>query len=137
MSFGPFGSPAYGITRTLEGASVDEAIARVTAALAKEGFGILSEINVQQTLKTKIGEDVPPYTILGACSPNLAFQAIKEEVGIGLVMPCNVVVSAAEEGVVTISVIDPVALFKTIERPDMDPFAEEVRGQLERAMDAL
>ena len=136
MSFGPFGNPGYGITRTLKGVSVDDAIARVTSALANEGFGILSEINVQQTLKNKIGEDVPPYTILGACSPNLAFQAIQEEVGIGLVMPCNVVVSATDD-LVSVSVIDPVALFKTIERPDMTTFAEEVRDQLIRAMDQI
>jgi uncharacterized protein (DUF302 family) len=137
MSFGPFGNPGYGITRTLNGVSVDDAIARVTAALADEGFGILSEINVQQTLKNKIGEDVPPYTILGACSPNLAFQAIQEEVGIGLVMPCNVVVSATDDGEVSVSIIDPVALFKTIDRPDMTAFAEEVRDQLERAINSL
>jgi uncharacterized protein (DUF302 family) len=137
MTFGPFGAPTYGITRTLSDVSVGDAIARVTGALAEEGFGILSEINVQQTLKNKLDVDVQPYVILGACSPNLALQAIREEAGVGLVMPCNVVVCEMEEGQVSVSVIDPVALFKTIDRPDMHSFAVEVRDQLQRVMDRL
>lgn len=137
MSFGPFGNPTYGITRTLEGVSVPDAIDRVTASLADEGFGILSEINVQQTLKAKLDADVQPYVILGACSPSLAIEAIGEEVAIGLLMPCNVVVYAMDEHAVTVSIVDPVALFKNIERPDMHDFAQSVRAQLQRALDAL
>lgn len=137
MTFGSYGNPGYGITRTLTGVSVDDAIARISGALADEGFGILSEINVQQTLKTKLDADVQPYVILGACSPDLALQAIREEAGIGLVMPCNVVICELDEGQVSVSIIDPVALFKTIDRPDMTAFAEDVRTQLERAINSL
>lgn len=137
MSFRDFGDPSYGITRTLSAISVEEAIERVTEKLSVEGFGVLSTIDVSGTLDTKIGAKVRPYVILGACSPELALEAITEEPGIGLVMPCNVVVSRSDNGDVSVSVIDPVSLFKAIDRPDMMPFAAAVREQLERVMASL
>ena len=137
MAFGSFGEPAYGMTRTFGELTVAQAVARVTETLAAEGFGILSEINVTDTLSQKIGAKVQPYVILGACSPTLALEAIKAEPGIGLVMPCNVVVAELDEGQVTVSIIDPNALFQTIGRSDMSGFADEVRAQLQRALDAV
>ena len=134
MSFGNFGEPGYGITRTFSDLSVEDAVTRVTEKLAAEGFGVLSTIDVSKTLDSKIGAKVRPYIILGACSPQLALEAITEEPGIGLVMPCNVVVSLTDEDDVSVSVIDPVALFKAVDRPDMAPFAQAVREQLERVM---
>ena len=93
MTLGAYGQPRYGITKTLDGVSMDQAVAAVTRALAAEGFGILSEIDVQSTLKQKIDVSIGGYRILGACSPALAHQALSAEPGIGLLMPCNVVVA--------------------------------------------
>ncbi|HCP45215.1 MAG TPA: hypothetical protein DIU15_04195 [Deltaproteobacteria bacterium] len=136
MTLGAYGQPRYGITKTLDGVSMDQAVAAVTQALAAEGFGILSEIDVQSTLKQKIDVSIGGYRILGACSPALAHQALSAEPGIGLLMPCNVVVAEEPEGIV-VSIVDPVALFEPLRRDDLREFAEQVRGQLTRAMDTL
>ena len=137
MPQAPYGQPRYGITRTMPGLSMDEAVEAITQALGAEGFGILSEIDVQATLKQKIDVSIGGYRILGACSPSLAHQALSAEPAVGLLMPCNVVVAEEPEGGVVVSIVDPVALFEPLRRDDLVEFARQVRGQLSRALDSL
>ena len=127
----------YGFRKTLQ-ATVDEADARVRAELKKEGFGILTEIDVKATLKEKLDVDFRPYKILGACNPPLAHQAMTEEADIGLLLPCNVVVYAGdEEGTAVVSIMDPVKQLGVAGRADMIPMAEEVRQRMMRVVEAL
>jgi uncharacterized protein (DUF302 family) len=127
----------YGFRKTLR-ATVDEAEARVRDALQKEGFGILTEIDVKATLKQKLNVDFRPYRILGACNPPLAHRALSEETDIGLLLPCNVVVYAGdEEGTAVVSVLDPVKQLAVAGRDDMTPVAEEVRTRMQRVVAAL
>jgi uncharacterized protein (DUF302 family) len=114
----------------------DEAISRVTEALAKEGFGVLTEIDVKATLKKKLGIDVAPYRILGACNPQFAHQAIEFEPQIGALLPCNVVVRE-EKGKTRIDVMDPQAVLQLVERPEIEAIATEVRTRLERVLATL
>lgn len=132
-----FGSPSYGITRVLSDATFDEAIARVSASLGEHGFGILTSIDVQSTLKQKIGAEIPRYTVLGACNPGLAHQALQVDPGFGLLMPCSVAVAQQCDGTVAVSVVEPGALFRTLDREDLDGFAQMVREPIEAAMAAL
>lgn len=127
----------YGIKKTLR-ASVDEADARVREELKKEGFGVLTEIDVRSTLKQKLDVDFRPYRILGACNPPLAHRALTEERDIGLLLPCNVVVYAGdEEGTSVVAILDPVQQLGVAGRADMVPLAEEVRSRMERVLAAL
>ena len=126
----------YGFGRTVTSGFADT-LARVTAELAKEGFGVLTEIDVQATLKKKLDKDVPPQRILGACNPPFAAQALAAEPSIGLLMPCNVVVRQDAQGTVHVEFLDPVALFELTGRADVEPLAREVRSRLERVMAAL
>ncbi len=128
---------AYGFRKTLQ-ATVDEADARVRAELKKEGFGILTEIDVKATLKDKLDVDFRPYRILGACNPPLAHRALSEETDIGLLLPCNVVVYAGtEDGTAVVSIMDPVKQLDVAGREDIMPVAEEVQQRMRRVMDAL
>ena len=127
---------AFGIAKTLD-APFDEALARVPTALAAEGFGVLTEIDVQATLKKKLDKHLPPYRILGACNPPFAAQALDAEPSIGLLMPCNVVVRQDAQGTVHVEFLDPGALFELTGRADVEPLAREVRSRLERVMAAL
>ena len=113
------------------------AIDAVTAALKTEGFGVLTEIDVQATLKQKLGAEVPPYTILGACNPPLAHRALAAEPEIGLLLPCNVIVYVAADGRTRISAIDPEAQFQIVGRADLAPLAREVGERLRRALAQL
>lgn len=115
----------------------DEAIETVTEELAKEGFGVLTEIDVQATLKKKLGEDMRPYRILGACNPPLAHQAVTAEPEIGLLLPCNVLVREDDEGKVRVSFMDPGSVLGLVDNPDVEPLAEQVRERLERVLAAL
>lgn len=115
----------------------DEAIKRVTDELKKEGFGVLTVIDVAATLKEKLGVDKPPYTILGACNPRLANQALEAEPDIGLLLPCNVVVREAEDRTVTVGFMDPAAVLKLVETERINELAQEVRARLLRVRDAL
>ena len=115
----------------------EEAIARVTEELAKEGFGILTVIVVQATLKTKLDKDMPPYRILGACNPALADQAISAIAEIGLLLPCNVLVREDEEQQVHVSFMDPGAVLGMVDDPRVDSLAGTVRQKLESVMSAL
>ncbi len=113
------------------------AITRVTDELQKEGFGVLTEIDVQATLKKKLDIDKRPYTILGACNPVLANQAIDAEPDIGLLLPCNVLVREEENGSVTVAFMDPSAVLTLVKREGIAELAGQVKEKLERVRDAL
>ena len=115
----------------------EEAIETVTEELDKEGFGILTEIDVQATLKKKLGEDMPPYRILGACNPPLAHQAVSAVPEIGLLLPCNVLVREDDQGKVHVSFMDPGSVLGLVDNPDVVPLAEQVKAKLERVLAAL
>lgn len=131
-----YGEPKYGLTRTLAGVSFDKATSRVRAALSDQGFGVLTEIDIQGTLAKKLGAETRKYTILGACNPKLAHRALGVEPGIGLLLPCNVVVAEDDDGGAVISAIDPVAMFGVVGRDDIEPIAQEVKALLEAAITA-
>jgi uncharacterized protein (DUF302 family) len=115
----------------------EAAIENVTAALQDEGFGVLSDIDVAAKMKEKLGEDMPPYRILGACNPPLAHQAVSAVPDIGLLLPCNVLVREDEAGVVHVSFMDPEAVLSLVGNDDVGPLAGEVKERLLRVMDAL
>ncbi len=115
----------------------DEAIEQVTEALKKNGFGILSTIDVMTTLKNKIDVDFRPYTILGACNPRFAYQALQAEDKIGTMLPCNVVVQQADDGRVEVSDVDPAASMQAIKNPALEGIAQEVQGLLKATIDSL
>ena len=131
-----FGTPRYGLTRTLSDTSLEDAVPRVTAALATQGFGVLTTIDLAATLDKKLGVQVPPYTILGACNPRYAHQAVQAEPGIGLLLPCNVVVAQEGDDVV-VSAVDPEAMFSVVGRPEVAPIATEVKQLLSAALEAI
>lgn len=115
----------------------DAAIDAVTEELAKEGFGVLTEIDVAATMKKKLDEDMPPYRILGACNPPLAHQAVSAIPEIGLLLPCNVLVREDDAGQVHVSFMDPGSVLGLVGNPDIEPLAAEVRQRLERVMAAI
>jgi uncharacterized protein (DUF302 family) len=114
-----------------------EAVARTREALAEQGFGILSEIDVQATLRDKRGVEMEPYVILGACNPDLAHQALDLDRGIGVLLPCNVVVSAREGGGSTVRILDPQLLASVTELPALQPLADEASRRLQAVVDTL
>jgi uncharacterized protein (DUF302 family) len=113
-----------------------QAVSRVTEELAKEGFGVLTEIDVAGTLKKKLGIDTQPYRILGACNPQFAHQAMQAEPQIGALLPCNVVVRVAD-GRTRVEIMDPQAVLQLVDRPEVGRIAGEVRQRLERVLAAL
>ena len=117
--------------------SFDEAIARTEAALKREGFGVLTRVDVQQTLKDKIDVDFRPYTILGACNPKLAHEALQLEDKVGTMLPCNVVVQQKGPGRVELAAINPVASMQAIDNPQLKMAAETVREKLSRVIASL
>lgn len=118
-------------------ASFDDVIARTTAALQAEGFGIITQIDVQKTLKEKIGVGFRKYTILGACNPQLAFEALQLEDKVGTMLPCNVVVQEQDHGKVEVAAIDPVASMRAIDNPLLKAAASQVAARLMRVIDAI
>lgn len=118
------------------GLGFDEAIKRVTEELAKQGFGVLTEIDVAATLKKKLDIDVTPYRILGACNPQFAHKAMQLEPQIGALLPCNVVVRE-EGGKTRVEIMDPQAVLQLVERPEIEGIATEVRKRLERVLASL
>jgi len=115
----------------------EEALEKVTEELKKEGFGVLTEIDVKATLKEKLAVDVPKYKILGACNPPFAHKALKAEPGVGLLLPCNVVVYESESGETTVAAINAEAMLSVVDRDDIAPIAEEVNKRLNRVMDNM
>lgn len=115
----------------------DEAVTRTMEALKKEGFGVLTDIDVRETLRKKIGVEFPRYRILGACNPALAYEALKLESKVGTMLPCNVVVRDAGSGQTEVAAIDPVASMQAIDNPELKLAAEQVRAKLERVVAAL
>ena len=125
--------PSYGYTAHLPGVPFDDARARTIDALKNEGFGVLTEIDVKSTLKAKLDRDFRRYVILGACNPGLAHRALEAELGIGLLLPCNVCVWE-EEGGSVVSIARPGAMFELVNRQDVQPVAEEADQRLRRAL---
>ena len=109
---------------------LDEAVERATAALKEKGFGVLTDIDIQATMKKKIDKDMKPYRILGACNPNLAWHALQSEPRIGLMLPCNVIVREVGDGVVEVAAVDPVESMASVDSPALEAVATEVRSQL-------
>lgn len=125
----------YRFSTTFSG-SFDDAIIKVTEELSKEGFGVLTEIDVKAVMKKKLDLDKRPYTILGACNPVLADKAITAEADIGLLLPCNVLVRE-EDGSIVVSFMDPSAVLTLVDKEEVKDLAAEVRGKLERVRDAI
>ncbi len=129
-------SSEFGFGKVVEG-NFDDALEKVTAELEKQGFGVLSDIDVAGKMKAKLDKDMPPYRILGACNPPLAWQAISAVEDIGLLLPCNVLVREDANGRVHVDFMDPVSVMSLVNDPQVEPLASEVRGRLERVLDAL
>lgn len=127
---------SYHFSKTIS-LSMDAAIAKVIEALKQEGFGILTEIDVQKTLKAKIDVDFRPYRILGACNPGFAHKALLAEDKIGTMLPCNVIVQEKSPGTVEVSAVDPVESMKAINNPALGTIAGEVRARLQRVIAQL
>ncbi|GAA5024744.1 DUF302 domain-containing protein [Kitasatospora paranensis] len=125
----------YGIPLTLD-LPFAEAAERVRAALAEQGFGILTEIDVQATLRAKLGEEMEEYVILGACNPALAHRALQADRRIGLLLPCNVVVRAAD-GRTVVEVMDPQLMVRVTGQPALEAVADEAAGRLRAALETL
>jgi len=118
-------------------AGFEEAIERITASLKKEGFGVLTTINVRETLKNKLGVDFRNYIILGACNPPYAYKALQAEDKIGTMLPCNVIVQELGEGIVEVAAIDPVASMQAVENKKLEGTALEVQAKLKRVIESL
>lgn len=126
----------YYLSKTVD-LSFEETVARLTEELKKEGFGILTEIDMQGTLKKKLDVDIRPYKILGACNPPFAYKAVQTESHIGLLLPCNVIVQDAGQGKTEVAAIDPVVSMSRVDNPALEPVAQEVRAKLRRAIDSV
>jgi len=129
-------SASYAFEKHLPSTSVEQAIDAATAALKQEGFGILTRIDVKETMKAKLDVAFRPYVILGACNPQLAYRALCEEPQIGLFLPCNVVVQAAGDGV-DVSIADPKAMFALVDAPALTSIADDAATRLRRALHAM
>jgi uncharacterized protein (DUF302 family) len=125
----------YGFSKSTD-LLYDDVVIRVTEELKKEGFGVLTSIDVQETLKKKLNVDFPKYTILGACNPPFAYQALQAEEEIGLLHPCNVIVFE-KEGKTTVAVFDPMTMMNIVKNSAILPVAQEMKARLERVIAAL
>lgn len=126
----------YGFHAKLD-LAFDDAVERVMTALKQEGFGVLSDINVQGAMKEKLGLDMPAYRILGACNPPLAHKALQADPDIGLLLPCNVVVRQDGEGRVTVAIVDPMVMMEMVKQPEVQQVAEDAARRLRRVCESL
>ncbi|MAT41372.1 MAG: ABC transporter ATP-binding protein [Anaerolineaceae bacterium] len=115
----------------------EQAVEKVTAALKKEGFGVLTNIDMQATLKQKLDVDFRKYAILGACNPPLAYQSLKTQLNIGLLLPCNVIVYEEDNGSVVVEILDPIRMMDVVENPDLEPVAQDAQSRLQRVINQL
>ena len=127
----------YYFTAKLKDVSFSEAIKKVTEELKKEGFGILTEIDLKATLKAKLDVDFYNYTVLGACNPPFAYKALQAEDKIGTMLPCNVIVQEKEQGVIEISAVDPAASMAAVDNKALNEIAGDVRDTLQRVINNL
>ncbi|MCR9131275.1 MAG: DUF302 domain-containing protein [bacterium] len=127
----------YYFSTDLKGTSFADALERVTEALKKEGFGILTEIDVKATMKTKLDVDFRPYMILGACNPPYAYKALQTEEKIGTMLPCNVIVREKEKGTIEVAAVDPLASMQAVENEHLEGIATEIRQKLMSAIDHI
>jgi uncharacterized protein (DUF302 family) len=127
---------SYTLDKRVEG-EFDEVIEQTTDALADEGFGVLCDIDIQQAFKTKLDKEYRQYRILGACNPPLAHQALEEELQLGTLLPCNVVVYETDGGEVGVSAVDPEVMLSVVDNPELDKIAADVREQFERVLNEL
>jgi uncharacterized protein (DUF302 family) len=126
----------YGYRKQLAGVSFEDARRRTVDALKSEGFGVLTEIDVRATMKAKLGIEFPPYVILGACNPQLAHRTLEAEPELGLLLPCNVVVTATADGS-EVQVANPRELFKIVDNGELAPLADEVATKLQRVLERV
>ncbi|MBN2635079.1 MAG: DUF302 domain-containing protein [Prolixibacteraceae bacterium] len=128
---------SYYISNVVKNANFDEAVEKVTEELKKEGFGVLTEINVSETLKNRIDVDFKKYKILGACNPQFAYKALSAEDKIGVFLPCNVVVEENDNGEIEVSAVDPIASMISVKNEALGGFATEIREKLVRVIKNL
>ena len=126
----------YGFKTSIK-SEFDSVVARVTEELKKEGFGILSDIDVQATLKAKLGVDSPRYRILGACNPPYAHRALEADPDLGMLLPCNVIVRESNDGSVIVGFMDPEAVLDLVDNEEVSTIGEEIRAKLQKVRDAL
>ncbi len=126
----------YGFSKIVN-LSYEEAIEKVTEELKKEGFGVLTEIDVKATLKKKLDVDFKPYKILGACNPSFAYKALQSEEQIGLMLPCNVIVYVNDTGETVVAAIDPIASMQAVKNDKLGEVAETIQGKLKKVIDIL
>ncbi|MDD2581233.1 MAG: DUF302 domain-containing protein [Desulfuromonadaceae bacterium] len=127
---------SYYFSKTVD-MSFEKAISRVIEELKKEGFGILTEIDVKETLKRKMDVDFPDYTILGACNPPFAYRALQAEPKIGTMLPCNIVVQKLDDGKIDVSAVDPLASMQAIQNSELQAIAEEIQLKLKKVIEQL
>lgn len=127
----------YTLDKKVRGDSFDNVVERTRAALADQGFGVLTEIDVKETLKKKINKDIDKYLILGACNPGMAHQAIQKEPRVGAMLPCNVILRQTGDDEIEISAVDPVASMTAIENGELKLIATEVRSMLEKVLASI
>lgn len=128
---------SYYFNTILKKTSYEQAIELATRELQKEGFGVLTQINIKETLKKKLDKDFRPYLILGACNPNFAYKALQGEDKLGVLLPCNVVVEQHDDGSVEVSTIDPKAMMAPVDNSNMDELATEVRQKLQNVIKGI
>lgn len=128
---------SYYFNTILKKTSYEQAIELATRELQKEGFGVLTQINIKETLKKKLDKDFRPYLILGACNPDFAYKALMGEDKVGVLLPCNVVVEQHEDGSVEVSTIDPKAMMAPVDNSSMDVLATEVRQKLQNVIKGI
>lgn len=128
---------SYYLNAIVKNTSFEEAIEKVTEELKKEGFGVITEIDVTDTLKKKIDVDFKKYRILGACNPHFAYQALQHEDKIGTMLPCNVIVQEQDNGDIEVSAVDPIASMSSVKNENLGSMAQEVQDKLRRVVEGL